>query len=509
MAKPPVIFLAFANDFRVESQYLRKLKEEETSLKDVLRQAEDAGLCEVVSQYGATFDDIKRVFTDAKYAGRIVVFHYGGHSNRDNLFLQASDGSNDRVSIEFLAQYLGLQKGLKLVFLNGCNNGQYAGLLLHNKVPIAVCTSAVLKDADALFFAKTFYEHLRSGSYTVVEAYRSAQLIFQNQHISPQELEQYRDLVEEVHQKKDFPWEILGGDSPVALEWTLKLGLPLSETTTTLPLAGFPKDFYLHIDRRLQYDQFESFYLRDADRPRICLLPGDEQSRHVSLVRRFIKYLRDKLIHVNDYWYLDTGRNEVPMPWPSQAEERLALIRTFETFNVDTNAPGFQAQDARPIVEKISPDTTVVSLVQIKMEEWKKENVEMLKWYINDFWNVPVREGPGDRRQLYLFLNVYTRSGFERKKRLFGLIGRDAVNDFFDEIEKEAADSQKPPRVVLPVLGDIPVNEISEGIDLSLRQKFQLSFNNFADAFRGKQAWKMAEVEDNIDMVLRQLKLKK
>jgi hypothetical protein len=59
------------------------------------------------------------------------------------------------------------------------------------------------------------------------------------------------------------------------------------------------------------------------------------------------------------------------------------------------------------------------------------------------------------------------------------------------------------------VLGDIPVNEISEGIDLSLRQKFQLSFNNFADAFRGKQAWKMAEVEDNIDMVLRQLKLKK
>ena len=75
--KPPVIFLAFANDRTPEGQYLRNLVTERKKILKALEPAQKAGLCEVVYEANSNLSDIKRIFQDPVYQGRIAIFHYG------------------------------------------------------------------------------------------------------------------------------------------------------------------------------------------------------------------------------------------------------------------------------------------------------------------------------------------------------------------------------------------------------------------------------------------------
>lgn len=111
----PVIFLAFANAVDDNVTFLRKLSVEKRRLCEVLKSAEDAGLCEVLVRSDCTSDDIFKVFQDTKYRNRIGIFHYAGHANGYQLLLESADASSTAADAAGLAAFLGQQRGLNLV----------------------------------------------------------------------------------------------------------------------------------------------------------------------------------------------------------------------------------------------------------------------------------------------------------------------------------------------------------------------------------------------------------
>ncbi len=116
----PILFLAFANDRDDRARYLRNLPEEARQVQRALAVAEGRGHCELVLRQNATAADILDVFQDARYQDRIALFHFGGHADGHRLLLETAAGAPAAANAGGLARFLAQQRGLLLVFLNGC-----------------------------------------------------------------------------------------------------------------------------------------------------------------------------------------------------------------------------------------------------------------------------------------------------------------------------------------------------------------------------------------------------
>jgi hypothetical protein len=164
---------------------------------------------------------------------RIAIFHYAGHADEGRLMLEAALGSADGAAhAEGFARLLGAQRGLKLVFLNGCSTLPQVDLLLGAGVPAVIATSRAINDAVARDFAVAFYEALTVGreadgirkGQSIAEAFASAEGFVKAKYTaSPEAL--YRDLaarhqdVREVTQ--GLPWLLRPGSGLPALRWGL------------------------------------------------------------------------------------------------------------------------------------------------------------------------------------------------------------------------------------------------------------------------------------------------
>jgi WD40 repeat protein len=156
----PVILLAFANDLTGQVGVLRKLDAERDLINLALQPA--LSLCEPVVIESATLADILDAFR--KYRDRIQVFHYAGHANGFQLLLETDQGGAQAAFAGGLAEFLGQQHALQLVFLNGCSTeGQVDGLL-EAHVPAVIATSQAIDDAVACEFANQFYRTLAGGA---------------------------------------------------------------------------------------------------------------------------------------------------------------------------------------------------------------------------------------------------------------------------------------------------------------------------------------------------------
>jgi hypothetical protein len=166
----PVIFVAFANDRADGSKYLRNLQEEKRRLSEALGNAE--ALCEYVEVTNATAKEIFERFQ--KYRDRIAIFHFGGHANSYQLLLETADGMVEPAYSDGLAAFLGQQKGLQLVFLNGCSTRLQARRLLESNVSAVITTSRDIEDKVAMEFAAWFYRSLASGA-SIDKAFKGRQ----------------------------------------------------------------------------------------------------------------------------------------------------------------------------------------------------------------------------------------------------------------------------------------------------------------------------------------------
>ena len=203
----PIIFLAFANPPAGARDHLRNLGEEGRRLESTLQQAEQQGLCELQVKPYATLDDILTMFRD--HRNRIAIFHYGGHAHNYHLLLEDAKEGTAAAHAGGLAAFLGQQRGLQLVFLNGCaTQPQVEGLLAAN-VPAVIATAQAIKDEVAMNFASNFYQSLASGA-NLQTAYAEAEAAVRSSPGSSDTRDTYRSSTRDA---------AIEGETPLADRW--------------------------------------------------------------------------------------------------------------------------------------------------------------------------------------------------------------------------------------------------------------------------------------------------
>jgi len=240
----PVIFLAFANVRDGSVTYLRNLPEELRRVRAALERARVAGLCDIVERTNATTNEILEVFQHPEYRNRIAIFHYGGHANGFQLLLESPEGKARPAYASGFAAFLGQQRGLQLVFLNGCSTQQQAQGLLEVNVKTVIATSQDIVDDIAVELAVRFYSGLVSAN--IHTAFNEATASIRTE-IGDDWLNYYHGVrSEEFH----WPWHLyLNAGFEGCEQWNLQhaarnplFGLPEA------PLGDLPPKPYRHLN---------------------------------------------------------------------------------------------------------------------------------------------------------------------------------------------------------------------------------------------------------------------
>ncbi|MEM7369752.1 MAG: CHAT domain-containing protein [Bacteroidota bacterium] len=220
MANIPIILLAFANDR--EGRFLRSIAEEQRSIRKALAPLVEKKLLQLEELPNATAEDIFDAFRS--FGDRIRIFHYGGHAQDLELMLS---GSKKPLDVRGLAQFLGQQKGIELVFMNGCATAAQQTPFQKAGIPRLILTDTPISDQAALNFASQFFQSLAVGhpisqSFEEAEGATVAQLGGQRRSLVFEEVEEQKDSVlpwrlydpeQEpwaLATKAPFPWKITG-----------------------------------------------------------------------------------------------------------------------------------------------------------------------------------------------------------------------------------------------------------------------------------------------------------
>lgn len=246
----PVICLAYANE-RSTHGFLRQLTVELKTIMNALEPAVQKNRLHLKILPATTQKEIASVFQDEWYEGRVKIFHYGGHADEDELWLETESGGNKSFFSLGLARFLGSQQGLELVFLNGCATLQHAQLLLDANIPAVIATSRKIDDKQARQFAGYFYKGIASGA-SIQEAYGEAEGLMLAEY-GPQGVranaggDQSRSLfweggeTEEEAQKYELPWQLFlrKSNSWMAAQWRLFHETQAPEEVETLNAEAF------------------------------------------------------------------------------------------------------------------------------------------------------------------------------------------------------------------------------------------------------------------------------
>jgi hypothetical protein len=170
---PPAILLAFADDWADDKRRLRNLLTESKAIRGALAPLVTAGALEVPDAiHNATVDDVIAAFRDRRNRRGIRIFHFAGHASGSALIFETESGASAEAHAGGLAGYLGQQRGLVLVFLNGCCTEPQVQQLRRAGVKAVVATTASIDDAVAAEFATAFYAEL--ATHPLREAFDAA-----------------------------------------------------------------------------------------------------------------------------------------------------------------------------------------------------------------------------------------------------------------------------------------------------------------------------------------------
>lgn len=164
MPSAPAIVLAFANDSSSDQRYLRNLAKENQAIGKLLAPLAQAGRLTVHAIPNATIDDMIRAFQSGELRDRIRVFHFAGHASSSHLLFESQAGEPASAHAPGLAGFLGKQRDLVLVFLNGCSTGPQVRRLRDAGVKAVLATTSAIRDDVAAEFAAAFYAELAARS---------------------------------------------------------------------------------------------------------------------------------------------------------------------------------------------------------------------------------------------------------------------------------------------------------------------------------------------------------
>ncbi|MCB0629621.1 MAG: CHAT domain-containing protein [Lewinella sp.] len=212
----PTIFLAFAND---RDAYLPLINRERKNIYRALRRHDDEGLIKVEKEASSTLDDIFDIFQS--YPDEVCIFHYGGHAGGEHLQLESDDASAQQAYAAGLAELLGQQQNLQLVFLNGCATQPQVELLLKHGVRSVIATSVSIKDQMATEFAEQFYNSLASHT-PIQRAFQIAKAFITAKYRDTGNIQIYRAGFSLAPQSEEMPWGLyVHPDATDVLQWSL------------------------------------------------------------------------------------------------------------------------------------------------------------------------------------------------------------------------------------------------------------------------------------------------
>lgn len=265
MAKP-VILLAFANESPDQGRHLRLLSDELNALKRIYEQAEDDGLCELEILPNATLDNLIAAFQRPRYRDRIAVFHYGGHADSYELLLEEAAGATRAAYGEGLVPFLAGQKGLKLIFLNGCLSAQQAQDLVRQGIPAVIGTVQSVSDQIATELAVAFHRGLCKG-LAMKQSWEEAVFRIQSRE-GTRDLNAYyaQRGIRTPEKQIRFPWELyLREGEALVQNWNL----PDAVEDPYFGLPGIPSRYELsatpyHFLQRYRRKDARTFFGRGS-----------------------------------------------------------------------------------------------------------------------------------------------------------------------------------------------------------------------------------------------------
>ena len=209
--KAPVVYLTFAN---IQNEYLAQLGREMREIEDALEDLDDSRAIKRISRSGVQLDDLHRDVE--KNWGRLQIFHYAGHAGDGTLRLEDEDAHS-----RGLAELLGRERNLQLVFLNGCATAPQVELLLKHGVKAVIATSVPVKDATATEFAIRFYNALGRNE-TIREAFDYAKSKINARDKDPVSIEIIRGGRKRPGAGTEMPWGLYTSEDNTSVDnWRL------------------------------------------------------------------------------------------------------------------------------------------------------------------------------------------------------------------------------------------------------------------------------------------------
>ena len=209
MPQLPVILTAFANSY--DAAYLAHLEQEHDRLQQIL--APLSYLRHVPLPSAKTG---QLVSTLTQYQQELLIFHFGGHADGEQLQFRDAGGQ-----VAGLVEQFGLHPQLKLLFLNGCNTQGQVRQYLEMSIPAIIATTCSVQDGQARLFAELFYNALATG-HTLQEAFTRAKgaMKLVDGAVQGEEIVNLRDARLRQDQETEVPWRLyVAGDE--VLDWKL------------------------------------------------------------------------------------------------------------------------------------------------------------------------------------------------------------------------------------------------------------------------------------------------
>jgi len=217
----PVVILAFAND---QDDYLQNIQVERGAVSRALQDYDDKSYIKLWKQESTSIKDFFDLFD--RYAGRVAIFHYGGHANGSALQLEAETGATELANAGGLAARLGRETALQLVFLNGCATGGQVAALLAAGVKAVIATAVPINDAMATDFAVRFYDTLATRK-NIGEAFEAARDLITTKYGETRQIADFRGIgkvggAAAPAAGPELTWGLYTGpDATAALAWKL------------------------------------------------------------------------------------------------------------------------------------------------------------------------------------------------------------------------------------------------------------------------------------------------
>ena len=240
MAKP-IIYLTFANQ---KDDHLPLLKEESGQIQRFLLPIEAKEFISLKREESAELSDIVDFF--ATFPNQVSIFHYAGHAGSKLLLLE-----DQAAQSKGLANLLGEQQNLKLVFLNGCSTKAQVDELFQAGVKAVIATSVKIQDRMAVQFAQAFYQAL-ANKRTIKRAFEFAKSTIETTFANAPDLDIHRDLAGTAPStdsaSEAMPWGLYVQKN--AAEEILSWRLPYYRE------IGLPKDMINYIGQHFQVNRY-------------------------------------------------------------------------------------------------------------------------------------------------------------------------------------------------------------------------------------------------------------